>query len=881
MFTAPRVRADTDPWEVLVRGATPIRDVVSNLDAIVLTLDGARQGTLSGIVTAYTPDEGERTALAERADAALGAARAALDGAGLLVEGLEGLSVVVVRSASGGVGAGVSPSGRAVFVRERTGSAPAPLVPLRRPADGPPNARDVVAASDLAILSLDARAGAAAASGGPGSLGHVIARAAVGHARLPASTPTWFREGLVAWAESAGSPERAGAAAHLCGGPIAAGVAQLLSPKTRPTPSQTRVLGRLVAALLEGQTDGAARVERIAAAGEKAAAVVAELLGKDPATVLAEGVPTGERPACDVAGTLPCPVCKGGKIEVACDTCVGLGGVACPSCQGNPRCIAPGCVGGVQLRKDGAYKCGLCYGTGWGLCKTCGDKPKFPCKVCGGSGRQTRPCYVCSGRGRVACADGGLAPPSDGPAVPCAWCGTKAPKVACTRCAGSGFVGCLTCAGSGYVPCKECEGLGCKTCRNIGGQRCPDGDGTKWKCPDCEGVGAIAAVATRCLACGGREVPPDGAFVANRVALRLRGLDAAERKRVGEVLAGAVRFLLASQRDGRFALREQRWIPTGALGDLEKPNAFSNAITLWALLSARVDRRRPGMDTAWEHLRADAESLADGSAPDAWRSVQTVSLVLRALLAGDEPADSPRVAGLVKVLVAAQRPGGYWDDRLDSKDPGDAFQSLFAVESLWLAQRRGVKVPIDTFSRAMTAGAKVGGAIPKSMRRNGFLTATDVASGAALLVMAKAGTQGDKARNLEEYRSIPQVAQALAWLDRHFEIVREPMVVAGARTRDDGDGGWAAWVYAAERLARLLSIDQMGGRRWYSEGCRYMATLQKPDGSFEELGRGRINGPVRTTASVVLFLVRATPPLTGEAPADEEEPVPADGDGTK
>jgi len=231
---------------------------------------------------------------------------------------------------------------------------------------------------------------------------------------------------------------------------------------------------------------------------------------------------------------------------------------------------------------------------------------------------------------------------------------------------------------------------------------------------------------------------------------------------------------------------------------------------------------------------------------------------------GSDPSGE-LVRGLVKRLVAAQRPGGHWADDLVSKEPGDAFDSLFVVESLWLAQRRGAKVPAETFSRALSAGVASSNAIPKSLRRNGFLPGTSVASGVALILLTKAGTLGPKVESLDEVKALPLVAQGMAWIDRHFEVAPEPLVVAGARARGHSDSGWAAWMYATVRLGRLLSIEEIGGRRWYADGCRRNAELQGPGGDFEERGPGRMNGPVRTTVSVLLFLARATPSITEEA----------------
>ncbi len=866
-------RAEDEVWRALADSpAVVARFAWESLDGSVPGLSGFE--ARFDEVEAFAQDEPDRTALAERVGMSVSKAKEALAAAGFEFQGFDRLYVVHVRSKTGPSGAALSASGNALLWRERT-TALAPVPEVRRPPDGPPTASRAVADADRVLAALDEAAGAARSSAGPGSLSNAVARAMLLHVRLSASTPPWLREGLVAWLESVAFPDAAKAPLHVCGASVAQ-VTGWLSSKARPTACQARLLGRLVSAALSGATDGPARVERLAAAGAGAAKELAGLLGRDPAAVLADvPVPAGkERPRCDAAGTLPCPLCHGaGKVEVACETCFGLGGVACPSCDGDPACGAPGCCNGVQIRENGEYPCKACFGTGMGYCHTCEDKVRFPCKPCGGSGRAMRPCLVCRGKGRVACPDGGEVESPDGEPPHCPWCFDPAAKTGCATCFGSGFVGCRTCFGTGRIACPACYGAGCKKCGNTGVRECPDGDGTKSKCVQCGGSGTVASDPERCAACSGGRRALDAGTARARMRERAGGIDAALRARNGEVVGKAVRFLLSSTAaTDEFTLREPRWIPSGALGALRKPSFYSNAEVLSSLLASRVGLDRPEMSKALSELRGHVRRLLEGTLPAGQINVQSVSLALRALVAGDDPADRPLVEGLVKRLVAAQRPSGHWADDLDSKEPGEAYSSLYAVESLWLASRKGALVPSATWSRALSAASQVSTAIPKAMRRNGFLTATDVCSSAALILMAKAGSLGPKARNPEEYRSIPQVVQALAWLDRHFELVREPVVASGARIRGSGDGGWAAWLYALERLARLLSIDEFGGRRWYADGCRLLASLQMPDGDFEELHRGRLNGPVRTTTSVLLFLSRATPPLTGEDSSDSANP---------
>ncbi len=60
----------------------------------------------------------------------------------------------------------------------------------------------------------------------------------------------------------------------------------------------------------------------------------------------------------------------------------------------------------------------------------------------------------------------------------------------------------------------------------------------------------------------------------------------------------------------------------------------------------------------------------------------------------------------------------------------------------------------------------------------------------------------------------------------------------------------------------LLNMEVLGGDRWHAAGARYLLPLQYPDGSFEERSPGHYHGPVRMTVSYLLFLLRATSPIT-------------------
>jgi hypothetical protein len=268
---------------------------------------------------------------------------------------------------------------------------------------------------------------------------------------------------------------------------------------------------------------------------------------------------------------------------------------------------------------------------------------------------------------------------------------------------------------------------------------------------------------------------------------------------------------------------------------------------------------------AWQSLRRQAQEVVDKTAD--WSGTQATGLAIRALSAAGEDPASPLLKGLVDRLCRAQHPSGWWGASLDEKDPDDPLDSLFALESLRVARVKGVKIPVAVWGKALrAASAEFDVKGPAGMKAD-FMSATTVLSNMALVIMAKEGSLGSKATTFD-YQSLPAIKKGLAWLDRYFDIRREPSFVRGAACRKTTDAGYSAYIFSAQRLAMLLNIEVLGGERWHSTGARYLATIQHKDGSFEEKSFAHLNGPVRTTSSCVLFLIRATAPITNSADDD-------------
>jgi hypothetical protein len=881
---APRSRADAsveDTWAAASSPSLSRAEAAANLSAWAATLSAVEDG--SWTVSAVTVLDRDRTAakaLATRLDAARDAAKGALRAAGFATRDLEPWVVVHVLARDADPLVVTAPDGATFLVRERTGTSSPPAPPALARADGPPIARDAREAADRA--RDHAATAAAIASAQAGALTVAVARAAIAATDLPETTPAWLREALVVWTARKAGGETAPTGVHVCGCGKGAppSAARLMDPASTPSSTESLLLGLVVADALGDSADAAARVAAIASSPDRGPAAFGAAFARPAADLVAaawaRAGAASEAPSCDAARTVPCTVCRAtGKVEVACTACAALARAPCASCGGEQYCPAPMCIDGAHPSGDVAYVCKFCSGIGWTHCRACKSEGAFPCKGCAGRGRTTWPCPACAGSRRVPCARGGeserLAAWLD-PKAPCPACAATVVGP-CRTCGGTAVSGCATCRGIGRVPCPHCDGVACDRCSR-GGRDCPACVGVPGApCKTCAGKGTAPMSPAGCWLCGGSGTAR-GLDVA-RAAIAPPGDRAAEIRANVDALRKAVDFLLTcrDKRSGEFALRRFRRSREDSAGALGKPSLYSNAEVVWTLVAAGIGSKDEKLAPAVAAVRELAQELVDEKKVDV--TTQSVAVALRALAAAAEDPSGPLVRGLVQRLVKAQRANGLWAETVLGKDPGDAFQSIFAIEALAIARRRGAKVPSEVWSRALSAAQSTLSAQSRDRRKKGWTSATDVASGVTLVAIAKAGTLGDKAGSLEEYKALPAVREGLAWLDRHFDVEHQTSVARGTVVRSRTDSGYSAFLYAVERMGSLLSIPVIAGRRWYVEGARSLRAQQLPDGSFEELGPGRLNGPVRTTCSAMLFLLRATPPITSgagaaaTAPADE------------
>ncbi len=93
------------------------------------------------------------------------------------------------------------------------------------------------------------------------------------------------------------------------------------------------------------------------------------------------------------------------------------------------------------------------------------------------------------------------------------------------------------------------------------------------------------------------------------------------------------------------------------------------------------------------------------------------------------------------------------------------------------------------------------------------------------------------------------------WMGRNFSVMYNPGPYEHAGMAVNSQNQYYYFIYALERVGRLLNVEGFGGRSWYPEGVQALLGAQRPDGSW--------NGNVPDTCFSVLFLTRATRPLEG------------------
>jgi hypothetical protein len=197
---------------------------------------------------------------------------------------------------------------------------------------------------------------------------------------------------------------------------------------------------------------------------------------------------------------------------------------------------------------------------------------------------------------------------------------------------------------------------------------------------------------------------------------------------------------------------------------------------------------------------------------------------------------------------------------------GDFSNTQLAILGLRACREAGVEAPKETWTAALEYLKKFqrpegGWGYVVSGEQDEASYASLTCAGACSVAIC-ANALGSK-----DVRSDPNVKRALAWLDKHLDI---PQNVGIDRSSVVGPSPWQYYhLYSLERAGRVLGLDVVGKRAWYAEGAKWIVAAQQADGRWEDgegagAGGRRPSFTVADTCFALLFLTRATRPLTGK-----------------
>ncbi len=202
--------------------------------------------------------------------------------------------------------------------------------------------------------------------------------------------------------------------------------------------------------------------------------------------------------------------------------------------------------------------------------------------------------------------------------------------------------------------------------------------------------------------------------------------------------------------------------------------------------------------------------------------------------------------------------------------PEDVSNTLFAALALSAASRRGIEVDPETWLGMIKgtlqcmerekSGATGRPPLGFAYRPSGTSTGSMTTAALTILLSAQTALDGRlKGRQRDEIAYA--VDRGLSWVDANMTLEKDP------------GGGWHFfYLYGIERLGSLLGTEVLGGISWYDSGAEYLMKVQEANGKWTSQ-----SGDV-DTALALLFLNRATAPVSGDERAVEWRLLSADGD---
>jgi hypothetical protein len=216
----------------------------------------------------------------------------------------------------------------------------------------------------------------------------------------------------------------------------------------------------------------------------------------------------------------------------------------------------------------------------------------------------------------------------------------------------------------------------------------------------------------------------------------------------------------------------------------------------------------------------------------------------------------PKIEGSAKIKIKRQP-----NKSLDIKVNGDISNTQFAVLALKACADAGIEVPRDTWSAALAfvqvnQNPDGGWGYCYGGEKDPASYASMTCAGVTTMAICRHAL-GHK----DVVKDTP-IKVAVGWLAKSFRPDKNANVEKGHIT--DPERWLFYYLYSIERTGMILGLETLGKEKWYPAGATYLLSKQKEDGSWwtGALPKAVEMDVTADTCFAILFLTRATPPLT-------------------
>jgi hypothetical protein len=216
----------------------------------------------------------------------------------------------------------------------------------------------------------------------------------------------------------------------------------------------------------------------------------------------------------------------------------------------------------------------------------------------------------------------------------------------------------------------------------------------------------------------------------------------------------------------------------------------------------------------------------------------------------------PKLDGASKIKIKRQP-----NKSLDLRVKGDISNTQFAVLALKTCADAGIEIPKETWSAALsyvqtTQNLDGGWGYCFGGEKDPSSYASMTCAGVTTMAICR------HALGHKDVTKDTPVKVAVAWLGKTFRADRNANVENGQIT--DPNRWLFYYLYSIERVGVILGLESLGKEKWYPAGAKHLLEKQMDNGSWWTGAKPAASEMDITadTCFAILFLTRATPPLT-------------------